>query len=165
MAMTDWFYLPEQSLAEAVNGTIFFDGLGEVTAIRQRLAYLPEDVRRKKLAGRMLLMGQSGQYNFGRCLARGERGAARMALYEFVKSAQHAAFLLEKHYMPYYKWSFRALRELPRLGELSVLLEALLCGPEEGAGETVEKVCTRLFEEARRQGLSDYAGSEAEGHA
>ncbi|MDY4898848.1 MAG: DUF4037 domain-containing protein [Eubacteriales bacterium] len=123
----DWFRIPEYSLAELCGGQIFRDDLGELTAIRSSLATLPDTVRLKKLAGRLLLMAQSGQYNYGRCLARGETGAAQLAIGEFVDSTMAAVFLLERRYMPYYKWRFRALRELSSLGEeLAGPLEFLL---------------------------------------
>lgn len=166
----DWFFVPEQSLAEASGGKIFRDDSGYFTAIRQKLAYLPEDIRLKKLAGELLLMGQSGQYNYGRCIARGERAAAQLAVGEFVKSALHAVFLLNKKYLPYYKWSFRALSELTELSELYVPLEYLISSGN-GAGETakksaaIEQVCGAVVDLARRQGLTDYGGDEAEGHA
>ena len=71
-----WLSLPDHALAEATNGEIFFDNFGEVTAIRQRLSqYLP-DIMRKKLAAHLLLMAQSGQYNYTRCISHGEEAAA-----------------------------------------------------------------------------------------
>ena len=106
LSLMEWLALPEYLLAEAVNGEIFADGLGEVTAIRDRLRHRPADVRLKKLAGQLLLMGQSGQYNYRRCLLHGETGAAQLAVAEFVKSAMAAVFLLNDIYQPYYKWSF-----------------------------------------------------------
>lgn len=170
LSPTDWLMLPEQSLAEAVNGKVFFDGLGKFTEIRQKLAYLPEDIRRKKLAGELLVMGQSGQYNYGRCIARGETAAAQMAMCDFARSALHAAFLLNKQYMPYYKWSFRALRELPLLSNLHEPLEYLISsanGEGESAQKTkiAERICADIIDEVRRQELTDYKGTEAEGHA
>ena len=51
----DWLSLPEQALAEATNGAVFFDDWGELSRIRGQLAYYPEDVRLKRLAGRLLL--------------------------------------------------------------------------------------------------------------
>ena len=163
-----WLLIPEEALAEAVNGEIFLDGYGEVTRIRASLARYPEDVRRKRLAGQLLLMGQAGQYNFRRCLRHGETGAARLAAGEFVRAALAAAFLLNGRYRPYYKWSFRALRSLPLLSELSSPLERLLACGEEAADEaegiieeTAEAVCRVL----RAQGLSTLAGSELEAQA
>ena len=170
LELLDWFYVPEQALAEATNGKVFFDGLGRFTAIRERLAYMPDDVRLKKLAGELLTMAQSGQYNYPRCIARGETGAAQLALAEFVRSAIHAAFLLNKRYQPYYKWSFRALRELPELAELSAPLEYLISsgnGEDEAMKKqnVVKDVCQKMIAELRRQSLTDAEIAELEAHA
>ena len=126
LTLMQWLRVPEQSLAEAVSGAVYFDNQGELTRIRQTLAYFPEDVRRKKLAGHLLLMAQSGQYNYRRCLLHGEQAAAQLAVCEFAKSAMAAVFLLCRQYMPYYKWSFRAMRQLPKLSLLAELLEYLI---------------------------------------
>ena len=121
-----WFRTPEYALAEAVNGAIFSDPYGEVTAIRGRLSAMPRDVRLKKLAGHLLLMAQSGQYNYARCLAHGEKGAAQLAVNAFVHSAMAVVFLLNERYEPFYKWSFRAMRSLPVLSQLADTMECLL---------------------------------------
>ena len=84
LTLKEWLSLPEQSLAEATNGKIFFDNLGELNKVRERLKYFPEDVRLKKLAGNLLIMAQSGQYNFKRLLDHGEPAAAQLAVFEFV---------------------------------------------------------------------------------
>jgi len=166
-----WLSLPELALAEAVNGELFFDNYGEVTAIRQALAYYPEDVRLKRLAGNLLLAGQAGQYNYLRCLRRGETGAAQLAAGEFVRHAMSACFLLKKRYQPYYKWSFRALRELPGLpAELPATLEELLstgCGQDRGQAKAaqMEAVASLLCRELRAQGLSRRDGSNMEEQA
>ena len=145
LSLMEWLALPEYLLAEAVNGEIFADGLGEVTAIRDRLRHRPADVRLKKLAGQLLLMGQSGQYNYRRCLLHGETGAAQLAVAEFVKSAMAAVFLLNDIYQPYYKWSFRAMRALPRLSITAELLEYLLTTDNE---EETQAVCGDLEKHA-----------------
>jgi len=121
-----WLTLPEQSLAEAVNGEIFYDPSDTVSEIRRRLAYFPEDIRLKKLAGRLLLMHQAGLYNYPRILAHGEAASAQLAAVEFASSAMAAVFLLNRRYRPFYKWTFRALRELPVLGDLADSFEFLL---------------------------------------
>ena len=126
LSKIDFLRVPEQSLAEATGGEVFFDGLGQLSEIRERLSYLPEDVRRKKLAGNLLIMAQAGQYNYPRCIARGELGGAQLAVIEFVKSAIHTIFLLNRRYMPYYKWTFRALGEQSALSHLAVDLEFLI---------------------------------------
>ena len=61
-----------------------------------------------------------------------------MALHEFVSAGLSMIFLLNRRYMPYYKWSFRAARELPVLREAAGELERLLTGgaavPGDAAG-------------------------------
>ena len=170
LSLMEWLALPEYLLAEAVNGEIFADGLGEVTAIRDRLRHRPADVRLKKLAGQLLLMGQSGQYNYRRCLLHGETGAAQLAVAEFVKSAMAAVFLLNDIYQPYYKWSFRAMRALPRLSITAELLEYLLTtdNEEETASEkyaVMESVAADIIGELQAQGLTQAVCGDLEKHA
>lgn len=170
MSLTQWLSVPEYALAEAVNGEIFFDGPGEVTAVRARLSRYPEDVRRKKLAGSLLLMAQSGQYNYLRCVNHGERAAAQLAACEFVRSGMHAVFLLNGRYMPYYKWSFRAMRALPRLSLLAELMEYLLTtdNSDEMAREkqdVMEGMAADVIEELQRQKLTQAFCGDLEKHA
>ena len=137
LTLGQWLTLPAQSLAEAVGGAVFADPYGEFTGIRKKLACYPRDVFAKKLAGNLLLMGQSGQYNYSRCLAHGENAAAQLAVCEFVRHTISALFLLNGVYEPYYKWSFRALRALPELSYEAELLEYLLTS--DNAAEAAEE--------------------------
>lgn len=170
LALRDYFFIPEQSLAEATRGEVFFDGLGAFSEIRARLAYLPEDVRKKKLAGHVLTMGQAGLYNYPRLVARGDEGGAQLALFEFAKSALHAIFLLNRVYLPYYKWVYRALADLARFSELSQPMAVLLTtgNSQREAKEKediVGQICKTIFSALLGDELSDYAGDTAEGHA
>ena len=168
LSLGDWFSIPEQTLAEVTNGEIFRDDAGVLTAIRERLSYLPEEVRLKKLTGHLLLLGQAGQYNYGRCIDRGETGGAQLAVIEFAKSAIHAIFLLNKHYLPYYKWQFYVLRTLPLLSNLAAPLEYLIASGNdepEKKKETIEHVCSAIIRELQEQSLTEFKGTQMEGHA
>ena len=166
-----WLSLPSWALAEATNGEVWRDDLGEFSAIREMLLHgMPEDVRKKKLAARVIGMAQSGQYNYGRCLRRGEAGAAMLALSDFVRDAAETVFLLNRRHMPYYKWCFRALRELPVLGDMAEPLEFLLTGengPEGDAlkSQLVEEICASVLRELAAQGLCRGTGDYLEGPA
>ena len=118
---------------------------------------MPEDVRIKKLASNIFNMAQSGQYNYARCLSHGEKTASAVALTEFAKSTAYAIFNLNKKHAPYYKWLFRAMKDLPILGENSVDLENLLLRPydKEANQKTIEKICALVAKEIRAQGLSE----------
>ena len=163
-----WLALPSYALAEATNGEVWRDDLGEFSAVRETLLYgMPEDVRRKKIAARAVSMAQSGQYNYARCLAHGEAGAAQLALTEFVRSACSMAFLLNRAHEPYYKWCFRAMQRLERLSELKEALEFLLVGENDSTLRqgVVEDICAQVIKELRRQGLTDSSSDYLEAHA
>lgn len=154
-----WLSLPSWALGEATNGEVWRDELGVFSAIRETLLHgMPEDVRKKKLAARVIEMAQTGQYNYARCLGHGEAGAAMLALSQFVRAAAETVFLLNRRHMPYYKWCLRALRELPTLGDMAEPLEFLLCGENGGEGDKlkaqlVEDVCASVLRELAAQGL------------
>ena len=170
LSLMQWLSLPDYSLSEVVNGEIFEDGYGEITAVREKLRHRPEDVRRKKLAGNLLLMAQSGQYNYRRCLGHGETAAAQLAVVEFVKTAMAVTFLLNYAYQPYYKWSFRAMRELPKLSMTAELLEFLLTTDNEEAIReekyyVMEDIASDVIAELQEQDLTKAVCGDLEKHA
>ena len=170
LTISQWMTLPEQALLECTNGAVFLDEPGEVTAIREKLSYFPEDVRRKKLAGQLLLMAQSGQYNYLRCLKHAEEGGAQLAVSEFVKAGMSAIFLLNRRYQPYYKWSFRALRDLPLLSIEAELFEYLLTtgNDEETAKEkydVIEGIAADIIDVLMDQHLTKAICGDLEKHA
>ena len=164
----EWLYTPEHAFAESVNGEVFIDHAGTFTRIRSVILYdMPEDVRLKKIASRLIFMAQSGQYNFMRCHRHNEPGAAAMALNEFVRNAVSLIFILNFRFAPYYKWQFRALRELPLMGELAETLEKLLCAPQTPLEKNaaVEEVCGKILAHLRENGLTERSETYLEPHA
>ncbi len=170
MTEDDWLRVPEYALAEAVNGEIFRDPAGLMEDQRDILRRMPEDVRKKRLAGHLLIMAQSGQYNYRRCLLHGERGAAQLAASEFVRHALAACFLLERRTAPYYKWAFRALRELPEGNADAEALEWLLeTGSEPMISEEkyfrIEQFSSRIISRLQEQELTRAVCGDLEKHA
>ena len=132
MTWENWLSVPDYALAEAVNGEVFRDDAELWTDLRRKLSDMPEDALRKRLAGHLAEMGQSGQYNFVRCLRHGETGAAQLAAGVFADHFMSALFLLNGRYRPYYKWSFRAMRDLPDGETAAAELEWILTTGNEG---------------------------------
>lgn len=170
LSLYDWLRIPEYALAECTNGALYLDNYGQVSTIRQNLARYPQDVRCKKLAGNLLLMAQAGQYNYPRCLAHGETAAAQLAVNEFVNAALSVIFLLNERYLPFYKWRFRALRELPLLSESARMLEYLLCTPndEDTAQEKqqlMEELASQVISLLQDQQLTEAICGDLEKHA
>ncbi len=170
LSVGEWLSIPETYLAEATNGKIFRDDYGEFSAIRARLMNMPDDVRNKKLAGNLVLMAQSGQYNYGRCIGHGETAAAQLAVGEFVNNTLAAVFRLNNKYMPFYKWSFRALAQLEKLSELASPLEILLTtgNTDELAQRKqgiMDEISLAVIEELKAQNLTEAKNNDLGVHA
>lgn len=179
-----WLMLPEEKLACAVNGSIFEDHLGEFTRIREELlSYYPEDVRIKKIAARAANMAQAGQYNYARCMQRGEVVAAELAIGEFIRASMRMIYLCNRTYTPFYKWMFRGLKDLPILSGAVPLLEELAESPvrrevwkieewkkRKGLNMAdlrvclIEKICHMIIEELKRQNLTEGEDDFLENH-
>lgn len=161
--------IPDYALYEATNGEVFFDSLGRFSAIREKIKNRDESVRLKKIAGNLLLMAQSGQYNYQRCIKRGETAAAQLAAFEFSKSALQLIFLLNKSFMPYYKWCFKAARQIDSLG-ICDSLEFLISSDNSSKTaalkcEIIEDVSRMISDELRALGLTNGQHKELELHA
>ena len=78
----------------------------------------------------------------------------------FTENAAGAIFLLNKHYMPFYKWSFRALRQLPLKGrEAAELIDKIMECRGMDAIESIEKLSTLIISLLREQKLTS-SGSD-----
>lgn len=159
----DWFSVPEENLAMAVNGEVFYDGLGEFTAVREYLlSGYPEALRRKRIAARCMMLAQTGQYNLERCIKRGQFVTASTVCAKFVEEAVWLVFLLNRTYRPYYKWAFPAMLRLPRLADrIGSLLEEFtaLGGWEDSVCRQrqacADRICAVFADALRKDGLSD----------
>ncbi len=166
-----WFNIPPHALLNATNGKVFRDDSGEFTEIRNQLQKgYPLDVKKKKLASHTILMAQSGQYNYARCIEHGETGAAGLALFEFVKHTISVIYLLNDAFEPYYKWVYKGMRNLKKLSELEFTLSGLT---ETGNGkkqageklEIIEDVAKMIIDEFKAQNLTSATCNNLETHA
>lgn len=164
----DWLFTDSAYFAEATNGEVFRDDLGEFSRIREEIVSgMPEDVRLKKIAARAVRMAQTGQYNYPRCLSHGEEGAAMLALSDFVRNASEMIFLLNKKHCPYYKWTFKAMRTLEKLSDMTAPLEFLLTAENDGKGrkvkrEIIEDIALAVANELRAQDIANCEGNYLE---
>ncbi|MEG2172389.1 MAG: DUF4037 domain-containing protein [Desulfovibrionaceae bacterium] len=161
----EWRLIPEHFLAVATNGEVFHDTLGLFSTLRQGLLHFyPEDLRRKKIAARCMGMAQAGQYNVLRSLKRCEAVPALLSAARFAEQALSMVYLLNKKYMPFYKWAHRGVIDLPVLGALChetlQQLSALTWAHDvyTHADHAIEILCAAVAGELRVQGLSDASG-------
>ena len=154
---TEWLSLPESYLAVVTNGKVFEDPAGKFSQVREKLlGFYPEDVRIKKIAARAAKMAQSGQYNYPRCAGRGESVAAFSALAEFTESSISMVYLLNREYMPFYKWAHRGMEKLRILPEVRLLLWELVTERSSDRRKTLtEQISEKVLGELVRQGLCE----------
>ena len=163
----EWRAIPETALAACTNGEVFSDVPGQFSAFRKTLlGFYPDDIVRKKLAARCMSMAQAGQYNLPRSLQRGELGAAMLAAARFAEAALSLAFLLNRRYMPFYKWACRLAHTLrapgPQTAEVVELLAATDFTSEEQslkAVDAIEELCATVARRLRQDGLARAEGN------
>jgi len=166
----EWLCIPDYALSQATNGAVFRDDLGSFSAFRSALLAMPVDVRKKKVAARLAVMAQTGQYNFSRCFLHGEPAAAALCLAKFCEQAVAVAHTLQGSYAPFYKWSLRSLDDLSDTAELKRDLTYLLTAETSSATlpekqTVVEKVAADLVRRLHALGWSAEASTFLEAQA
>lgn len=120
-----WLCVAQQQLLSMMAGRVFYDGLGEVESLRQRLAYFPQDVWLYLMACQWERIGQEDHF-MGRTGMRGDEIGSRLLAARLVHDVMMLGFLLERKYAPYPKWFGTAFKELACAPRLEPILMAVL---------------------------------------
>lgn len=168
----DWYKLEESALATATNGRVFIDAEGIFTDRRQKLlTYYPKSVWLEKLSKKLIYAAQTGQYNYGRMMARKEYVTANIILGEYMKTIIEVVYMLNKTYCPYYKWQHVMMKDLNRLPEIGAILEAVSDmpsqrqayeeyeyngnpNPNDMVAQTIEIIAKLVVNELKEMGLT-----------
>jgi len=121
----DWLSLTGQAVLEVTAGTVLADATGELTRLRERLAWYPEEVWRHVVACDWVRLQQELPF-VGRAGERGDDLGSRLLAARLARVAVHLGFLLERRWPPYAKWTGTAFDRLPRAGAVGPLLAAAL---------------------------------------
>ena len=119
--VADWLTFPSQTLRELTAGAVYHDGVGELTALRERLAWYPRDVWLYLLAAGWARIGQEGHLMPRAGYVGDELGSALIGS-RLVRDVMSLLFLMERQYAPYPKWFGSAFRRLSGAGELEPIL-------------------------------------------
>ena len=117
----DWLTFPTQLLLSITAGPVFSDNVGELTALRERLAYYPHDVWLYLLAAGWTRIGEEEHLAPRAGYVGDELGAALIGS-RLVRDVMNLCFLMERRYAPYPKWFGSAFRRLACAAELAPLL-------------------------------------------
>jgi hypothetical protein len=99
----DWLSLTGQSVLDVVAGAVFEDQTGQLTRLREALAWYPDEIWRylvacdwQRLDQELPLMGRAGD--------RGDELGSRTIAARLVDIAVHLGFMLSRSWPPYSKW-------------------------------------------------------------
>jgi hypothetical protein len=112
----EWLHIPEEDITHVLGGEVWHDPLGKFSAIRATLnAYYPEPVRLRRLAHWCRYYSGMGAYALKRAILRENDYYANITFTRAIRLGVQLAFLLDKHYFPYDKWTFAYFQKLPRM--------------------------------------------------
>ncbi|WP_191843107.1 DUF4037 domain-containing protein [Catellatospora chokoriensis] len=127
----DWLAAPTQILAEVTGGAVYHDGPGELTALRRRLAWYPDDVWRYVLACQWTRIAQEEAF-VGRSAQAGDELGSRVNAARLAREVMRLCLLLARRYPPYGKWLGRAFGQVPQAAGVAAALRAALAADEPG---------------------------------
>lgn len=155
LAAADWLSFPSQHLLQVTAGTVHHDGLGELTALRRRLAWYPLDVWLYLLAAGWERLGQE-EHLMGRAGYVGDELGSAVIGARLVRDAMALGFLLERQYAPYPKWFGSAFDRLPCAPAIRPLLrEVLAAGSWPERQDAYAAVAEALVRLQNALGLTD----------
>lgn len=121
MTVADWLVLSSQTLLEVTAGAIHEDIVGELSQLRERLAWYPHDVWLYLLACGWQRIEQE-EHLMPRAGYVGDEIGSTLIASRLVRDIMSLGFLMEQRYAPYPKWFGTAFARLTCAGELTPLL-------------------------------------------
>jgi hypothetical protein len=106
-----WLTVREQSLLEITAGAVFHDDVGEITRMRNDLAWYPDEVWRYRMAAQWNQIDQIEPF-VGRPGEVGDDLGSHLVAMALVRDVMRLAFLMERQYAPYQKWFGTAFSRL-----------------------------------------------------
>jgi Domain of unknown function (DUF4037) len=125
LSVADWLSFPAQQLRALTAGPVHYDGVGELTRLRERLAWYPPDLWRYLLAAGWTRLGQE-EHLMGRAGHAGDELGSAVIGGRLARDLMALGFLLERRYAPYPKWFGTAFGELAAAPALTPLLRDLV---------------------------------------
>lgn len=124
MAAADWLTLPGQKLRTMIGGQVYHDSVGELTHVRDLLAYYPHDLWLYLLAAGWTRIAQEEAF-MGRTGIVGDEVGSRVVAARLVHDLMNLVFLMQRVYPPYSKWFGTAFARLDDVEELTRLFHAV----------------------------------------
>ena len=152
----EWLACFEQDLMHLTNGEVYHDPRDLITSTRKAMRYFPRGVWKKKIADYCMQYTLAANFNLNRCVLRGDPVGAQVLRGFGLRRAMELAFMLNRRYALYDKWTWRIFQRLPHLAkELAPVLERIAASND---WEAIMRGFTRgtdlILRELRRQKLT-----------
>lgn len=113
----EWLAIPEEDITHVTGGEVWYDPLGTFSQVRAAFeAYYPEPVRLRRIAHWCRYYSGMGTYALKRAILRDNDYYANITFTRAIRLGVQMAFLLDKQYFPYDKWTLAYFERLPRMG-------------------------------------------------
>ncbi|GIF08266.1 DUF4037 domain-containing protein [Actinoplanes siamensis] len=139
-----WLAIPWQRLAEITGGAVFHDPRGELTAVRDRLTWYPDELWRYVLGCQWARIGREEAF-VGRTAELGDDPGSRIVTACLARDLARLLLLQQRRWPPYGKWLTTAIRNDPAANHLTRALSA------DDADRRSAALCDAYEEAARRQ--------------
>ena len=149
----EWLNLNESRLYWLRHEPVIHDPLGEWSMRKKRFAAYPEPVRMKRITDEMWGFWHYGEYNFLKRVAeRNDAVTIQFAIASFIASSMKLCFLLNRDFVPYWKWLHHEFRLQPDAKEVDPTLRRLARSTNaDEQKRLVRKVCRYLRDRLIRQ--------------
>jgi len=117
----DWLTIASQKLRELTAGAVHHDGFGQLTTLREQLAWYPHDIWLYLLAAGWQRIGQE-EHLMPRAGSVGDELGSALIGSRLVRDIMSLCFLIERQYAPYPKWFGTAFKQLECAGDLAPVL-------------------------------------------
>jgi len=121
LELADWLTFPSQRLRTITSGAVHYEGTGELTAMRERFAYYPQDVWLYLLASGWQRISQE-EHLMPRAGYLGDELGSAIIGSRLVRDIMSLCFYMERQYAPYPKWFGTAFNQLTCAADLSPIL-------------------------------------------
>lgn len=124
-SVQDWLCCSEQLFLMVTAGAVFRDDVGELSGLRHRLDYFPDDIWLYKLSAQWRLIAIDRPY-VGRSGDAGDDIGSRVIAARMVDNIMRLALLIERRYAPYPKWLGTAFSRLECANSLTPCVAKVL---------------------------------------
>jgi hypothetical protein len=124
-----WLTFPEQQLLAVTNGSVYYDGLKDLSIIREKFRYYPQNVWLYLMKQQWFILGEESPYP-GRAAEINDEIGAHILTINQISKLMKLCFIIEKQYAPYSKWFTSAFRKLNSADTLLPIIKKIITAKE-----------------------------------